>query len=120
MVNLRTLAERDLQYPIADWGFDVTLIGPDGVSDEIVGQVFSDSVRYLPDIGQETVVRSPWVFLRISDLRRVPAAGENWVVKTKTSVSGSIETFVLDPSRPPEPSYTLGSIRIFLKKAVQS
>lgn len=131
MTNLRERVERDLVTSIEkEWGLPVKLVSPDGVIIEtsvhtgnaLVGQVLYDTVRINPDTGEEMVVGNPVVVLRRSSLSRVPEPGEKWIVKIPTSPSESaaLEDFIIDPSRPPEGGRSIGFIRLYLRRAVQS
>jgi hypothetical protein len=119
-MDLRAIAERDLANPFRDWGQDVVLIDPDGVSYSVRGQVFDDSMRVNPDTGDEVIVSEPRVKLRRSQLDRVPAAGETWLVKAALDPGGEAETFSVDSTRPPETGRSIGVVILFLQRAVQS
>lgn len=131
MTNLREIAESHLATSIEkEWGLPVKLVSPDGViietsvhtGEDLKGQVLYDTVRINPDTGEEMVVGNPVVVLRRSSLSRVPESGEKWIVKIPTSPSESatLEDFIIDPSRPPEGGRSIGFIRLYLRRAVQS
>lgn len=122
--NIRELAERHLGATL-EGGFSlpVVLIDPDGVEyDDLRGQVLYDTTGINPDTGQLIVNNNPIVSLRVSSLTRVPAAGENWLVRIPTTPSETAEKadFVISPTRSPQGGASIGFIRLYLSKAVQS
>lgn len=131
MVNLREKAESDLAVTLEkDFSLPVELTGPDGipintrVSDgsPLVGQVLFDYVKVNPDTGQEMVVNLPVVSLRISSLSRVPKAGETWHMKIPNSPSttATLENYIIDADRPPEGGKSIGFIKLYARRAIQS
>lgn len=129
VTNLRERVESDLGKTLeGEFGLPVELIGPgvkittsanDGLP--LKGQVMFDYVRQNPDTGQDIIVNNPVVTLRRSSLLKVPKAGEKWLVKIPTSPSTTapLEDFMIDPDTPPEGGKSLGTIRLYLRKAVQ-
>jgi len=131
MTNLRQKIEQDLGSSLEGaWGLPVELIAPDGTrintsqndGDTLVGQVLYDTIRVNPDTGEEMVVNNPVVTLRRSSLSQVPAPGEIWGVRIPINPDpeADFEDFLLDKSRPPEGGRSIGFIRLYLRKAVQS
>lgn len=115
-MNIRELIESDLSITLeGDYGLPITLIAPDGVKYEEVGQVLYNS------IGEDEIwTNKPVVTLRISTLTRVPVAGENWAVQIPQNPDedGATTTYVLD--KPPVHCRSIGFIKLYLTKAVQS
>jgi hypothetical protein len=130
MVNLREQAEADLGFTLeGEFGLPVELIDPDGKiidtdlnGDPLVGQVLYDTVRESPDTGEDIISNEPVVVLRRSSLSRVPQAGEKWLVRIPVSPSTTAtkETFVLTKDRPPSGGRSLGFIRLYPTRNVQS
>lgn len=131
VTNLRQRAEQDLALTLErEFKVPVILIDPDGVTHDtslndglpIGGQVLSDSVKFDPDTGDQIISSNPIVTLRRTSLPRVPLPGETWVVKIPVSpVAGAeIVDFVSDSTRSAEGGRTIGFIRLYLRKAVQS
>lgn len=129
--NLRELAESKLSITLEGrWALPVILVTPDGdiisesLNDDLGlrGQIKYDTVVTNPETGEETVVNEPVVSLRISSLSRVPKAGEKWAVRIPTtpSVSATKEDFLIGTDRPPEGGSSIGFIRLYLRRAVQS
>ena len=119
-MGLRELAEEDLAFPMDDWGVPVVMFAPDGERHEAVGQVFSDSLRFNPDTGQEIVVFNPTVVFRRSVMTRIPLPGETWLLRLAVDPGGEIEDYVIDPTRPPEAGRTIGYIKFYLRRAEQA
>ena len=123
-MNLRERTEQDLAYSLeGDWALPVTLISPDGETQaDIGGQVLYDTVRVNPDTGEDMVVNKPVVSLRRSSLDRVPVEGEKWIVKIPLDprTDAALADFMLDPTRPPEGGRSIGFIRLYLRKVIQS
>ena len=124
MVNLRELAESDLATSLeGDFGLPVELIDPDGVKyDSVNGQILYDQVRVDPATLGQMVVNNPIVSLRRSSLTRIPLAGETWHVRIPITPSVDAEKvdFLIDTDQPPEGGASIGFIKLYLKKAVQS
>ena len=131
MANLRVLAEKDLEVSLeGDFGMRVNLIAPDGVKDTttrdgrpLTGQVLFDISREGESgglIGAITV-NTPVVSLRRSSLRRVPEAGENWIVEIPESpVEGApFVQYCFSFTRPPEGGASIGFIRLYLQRIEQ-
>ena len=132
MVNLREKAEADLATTLEkEWGLPVQLVDPDG--NEITqsfndatlllrGQVLYDTVRVDPETGEPMIINEPIVTLRRSSLERVPIAGENWLVRIPVdpSESAAFIDFVISPTKAPEGGRSIGFIRLYLRRAVQS
>jgi hypothetical protein len=123
MVNLRELVESDLEITLTGvWSLPVELTDPDGVVSSHRGQVLYDTVGLDPETGERIVVNNPVVSLRRSDLDRIPVAGERWHVRipVQPSETAILADFVLDSTRAPEGGASIGFIRLYLMKAVQS
>ena len=131
MPNLRELAESDLDTTLeGDYGLPVELTDPNGViyttkkdsTDLLMGQILYDQVRVDPGTLESMVVNNPIVSLRRSSLTRIPLAGETWHVRIPITPSVDAEKvdFLIDTDQPPEGGASIGFIKLFLKKAVQS
>jgi hypothetical protein len=131
MVNLREQAESDLATTLeGDFGLPVELTDPDGViyttktgsTDLLMGQILYDQVRVDPATLGQMVVNNPIVSLRRSSLVRIPLAGETWHVRIPITPSLTAEKvdFLIDTDQPPEGGASIGFIKLYLKKAVQS
>lgn len=124
-MSLRELAEADLAATLenpADFGLPVLLVDPDGVEHgPYYGQVLYDT-RGTDEAGMPVVVHMPVVTLRKSSLARIPLASEKnrWAVRIPTtpSLTATKETFVL--GHPSEDGNSIGFIRLYLTKTVQS
>lgn len=123
-----TMIEEDLGTVLeSDFGAPVVLVDPEGnVIDtsvhggKLYGRVQYDYVAEQPS-GERVIVKQPMVILRKSSLSRVPQAGENWAIRIPTSPGGSeMTTFKLGATRAPEEADTIGFVRLFPQKAVQS
>lgn len=135
-MNLREQMERDLAVTLErpeNWGLPVELTGPDGKEYKtsanspdpqnpipLYGQVHRNTVRFSPETGQPLVVGAPTVVLRISSLERVPADGENWLIRfpTEPSLTAEMKNFALTSDRATEIS-AIGFIRLYPVKAEQ-
>lgn len=137
MFNLREQMERDLGITLENggWGLPVELTGPDGIvlntsqnSPDpqnplpLMGQVLYTTVRVSPETGEEVVMNKPVVTLKRSSLARIPADGENWHIKfpTDPSLTAELKNFALTPGRANEGGRSIGFIRLYPTKVVQS
>lgn len=133
MPNLRELAVADMkQYNIADWGLKIELVDPDGTrydTDDETGnelkavQVLYDYRKLDPNTGEEITINEPIIVVARSSLARIPIAGEKWQVKfpNDPSTTDALETdYFIDPTRAPEGGRSLGFIRLYPTKKVQS
>jgi len=115
-MSLRELIESDLATTLeGDYALPVVLVSPSGVRYEVTGQVLYNSIDE-----NEHFTNSPVVTLRISSLARVPAAGENWAVRIPQNPSedDTLVTYILD--KPPVHCRSIGFIKLYLTKAIQS
>jgi hypothetical protein len=120
-MSLRHRIERDLAVTLeGEFGLPVVLISPNGIEQELVGQVLYDTMRIDPDTGATIVINQPVVTLRRSSLIRIPISGERWAVKIPaTPLEGAaLETYFLE--QPTEDGRSMGFIRLYLTKVVQS
>lgn len=124
-MGLRALAESMLALTLEDsnyFGMTIVLVSPAGVVySGIYGQVLYDT-RAVDENGMQIIVHDPVVTVRKSSLTRVPLATEKgtWAVKIPVSpVSGAAtETYLL--GRTSEDGNSIGFIRLYLSKLVQS
>ena len=138
MQNLRERAEQDLGITLEDpkqWGLPVELTGPGGIEIKtsanspdpqnplpLYGQVLYNTVRVNPETGEEMVTASPVIVLRRSSLSRVPLDGEKWFIKfpKDPSLTASLSNYALTPDRATEGGRSIGFIRLYPVKVVQS
>lgn len=123
MVNLREQCESDLAFSLEGaWSFSIELTSPDGEVNSYKGQILYDVVRTDPVTGDPVILNDPIVVLRKSSLSRVPIAGERWYVRipVEPSVTAPLNNFIIDSTKPPEGGGSLGFIRLYLTKAIQS
>ena len=124
-MNLRELIESDLVETLEDpggFGLPVLLLDPDG--DEhgpYYGQILYDT-KVIDEMSGQIIIRPPVVTLRRSSLARVPLASEKnqWFVKIPItpSLTAAKETFNLGHAS--EDGASIGLIRLYLTKVVQS
>lgn len=130
MSSLRELVEQDLSITLeGDFASVdalgvglITLVDPDGTSyTGMKGRIDYDYVRETLE-GQQVVVNEPRLILRLSSLIRIPQAGERWVVKMPVNpVAGSpIVTWVMHHTHAPELLQTIGVLKLYVQRAVQS
>lgn len=123
-MNLRELAESDLAVTLeGDFGLPVELIDPDGTKyTGIEGQILYDQLTADPETGEPITVNNPIVSVRRSSLVRVPQPGENWVVKIPITPSrtAALEDFMLSPVKPPGGGGSIGFIKLYLQRIIQS
>lgn len=129
--NLRVQHESMLKITVEGlFSLPVILVAPDGViqdksandpTDDLSGQVLFDYKKFDPETGAEVIVNSPVVTLRRTSLNRIPVAGETWKIKMPVvpDPNGVKETFIVK-GRPPEGGRSLGIIRLYPSKPVQS
>jgi hypothetical protein len=134
--NLREQMERDLEITLEkDWGLLVELTGPDGIKITtsanspdplnplpLKGMVMYTTVRLNPETAEEVIANKPVVVLRRSSLSRIPQDGENWFVKfpKDPSLTADLQNFALSLDRATEGGRSLGFIRLYPTKVVQS
>lgn len=131
MINLREQVEHDLKYTLeGEWILPVVLIAPDGTiqtkkkgtDEDLGGQILYNTVGLNPETGQEVIVNKPVVSLRITSLERIPQKNEKWLIKIPITPSRTAEKkeFLLSEIKPNEGGASIGFIRLYLRKAVQS
>jgi len=122
MTNLRELAEMDLADTLEDpknWGLPVVLKDPDGVEQNVNGQILYDTIVENPATGGEMIVHKPVVTVRRSSLSRVPVPGEKWSVQIPITPDPEADKVTYLLGRPSEDGGSLGFIRLYLIKAEQ-
>ena len=131
-MNLRELAVTDMRVQNnKDWGLPIELTDPDGIrytTDAITGetlkaaQILYDYRKLDPQTGEEITVSEPIVTIAKDSLTRVPLPGERWYIKMpiEPSESATLVSRVISEIRAPEGGSSLGFIRIYPGKAVQS
>ncbi len=125
--NLRELAESHLEQTLEGmWSLPINFVTPDGDRvDGLRGQILYDQVRTNPETGEVVIVTEPIITVRrstmLSDVGRVPAAGENWLVEIPESPSESADkaSYVISSTRAPEGGRSVGFVRIYLQEVDQ-
>lgn len=136
MTNLREQMEEDLAITLeGEWGLPVELIGPDGQEITtsanspdpqnplpLMGQVLYTTIRVSPATGEEVIANAPVITLRRSSLARIPVPGETWHIKfpKDPSLTAQLDDYVFSIDRASEGGRSLGFIRFYPTKAVQS
>lgn len=131
MSDLRVRAVNDAKrLNIRDWGQLVELIDPDGnkynIDNETGAQLktvqsLSDFRRINPMTGETIIVMEPVVVLSRSSLVRIPQAGERWFIRVQLDpTSTNLSNYILTGDRAPEGGRSLGLVRLYPIKAVQS
>jgi len=128
--NLRQKIEADGLYfygSKSQWGLPVRLTSPNGVQQSnpvingtvdltttLKGQVLYDIITIDPETGAQVIEHKPVATLRISELIRVPAPGEKWLVAIplKPDPNAPLINFFLE--RPSEDGQSIGFIRLYL------
>lgn len=124
-MNIRELAESHLEFTLENsdhFGLPIIFISPSGVTyDAIQGQVLYDS-RAVDDLGIEVIAHNPVVTVRRSSLTRIPLASEKgtWAVQIPETPSPTADTETYLIGRASEDGGSLGFIRFYLSKTVQS
>jgi len=131
-MNLRVQAESDLAQSLEspdEYGLPVVLVAPDGTvydtsandpTQTLSGQILYDTKRLDPESGLDILVHQPVVTLRRSSLARVPAAGEKWMVRIPETPNPSATKVTHSIERAPEDGQSIGFVRLYLTKAIQS
>lgn len=131
-MNLRELAVKDVKsLNTKDWGLPIELCSPDGTwytTDAETGeqlkaiQILYDYRKLNPETGEEVTVHEPIVVIAKAALTRIPISGENWIIKIPTTPSetAQLETRVINKARATEGGASLGYIRMYPGKVVQS
>ena len=130
-INLRELAESDLDHTLeGEYGLPVELTSPDGViqttkkdsTDLLQGQILYDTVLTDPATLEQMIVNLPIVSLRRSSLDRIPLPGEPWHVRIPITPSATAakQDFIASADRAPGGGGSIGFVKLYLQKAVQS
>ncbi len=137
MGNLRNLAAADArELNIKDYGMLVEFKGPESTgttynTDAITGeplravQILSDYRKFDPVAGEEITITEPIVVMARASLERIPLPGEKWFLRFPLDPDSDItpengEPYVLSNLRSPEGGRSLGLIRFYPTKAIQS
>lgn len=130
-IKLRELAESDLSTTLeGEFALPVEITSPDGViqttkkdsSDLLQGQVLYDQVLTDPVTLEQMITNLPIVSLRRSSLDRVPLPGETWHLRIPIvpNVTADKVDFIASADRAPGGGASIGFIKLYLQKAVQS
>ena len=118
----------------SQWGLPVELTGPDGIEIktsanspdpenplQLYGQVLYNTVRQNAE-GEPVVTPLPVIVLRRSSLSRIPQDGERWFIKfpKDPSLTAELSDYTLNADQATEGGRSIGFIRLYPKKAVQS
>ena len=128
--SVRQLLERDLGTTLEgdDFGVPVIMTGPDGLDYSttkaglpVRGRLVYDHAE-INEQGLTIVVHAPVLTLRVSTLRRVPAAGEHWEFKIPVTIVDftTLTSFFLDSGGPPAGGASMGIQRYPLILGTQS
>lgn len=120
MVGIRELMESDLSVTLeGDFAEKIDLIDPDGVRyQDIPAQVLREHIEETEN-GIITV-QEPIVTIRLKTLVRIPKADETWHVLIPSSpVAGAAKIDFITEKAPIE-NNSIGFVRLYLTKAVQS
>lgn len=115
MINLRAISEQALATTLEGvWGADVVLIGPDGVKQNLRGQVVHEVVETNPATGATIRVLKSALTLRRSSLSPVPIDGEAWAatVPLDPTTDSATQSMSWDQAR--KGSRTIGMITMYL------
>jgi len=122
-LNLRVQAEADLAATLEDpdgYGLPIVLVSPDGVTQEVNGQIMYDTKLIDPETGLDMIIHQPVVTVRRSSLLRVPVAGEKWMVRIPETPDPDATKTLHAVERAPEEGKSIGFMRLYLTKAVQA
>ena len=136
MQNLRERTEQDLGTTLeGQFGLPVELTGPGGIEIktsanspdplnplDLMAQILYTTVRVSPETGEEMVTSEPVIVLRRSSLSRVPQDGEKWFIKfpKDPSLTAEMANYALTPGRATEGGRSIGFIRLYPTKVIQS
>lgn len=133
MSNLRQLAVKDIKSQnLKDWSLPVIIIDPNGNiqdTDNETGkplkavQILYDYLKVNPSTGMETLVNEPVIVMMRNSLSRIPLPGENWQIKFPLDPEKPYtlsEDYFLSGDKSPEGGQSLGFIRFYPGKAIQS
>ena len=136
MSNLRNLAVSDAKtLNENDWGMPIELVDPDGTTynlDNVTGeslkavQILYDYRKFNPDSGMDVLVTEPVVVISRAALARIPAADDGeWSIRFPIDpdpdiVKANWGNFIFNGVRSNEGGRSLGLIRIYPTKAVQT
>lgn len=131
-MNLRQTLNNDLEKSmedIAEWGLPVELESPDGMKytlkkdtqNKLTGQVLYNRTEFNPATGEEISIDEPMVTLRMSSLERIPAPGENWLVRIPETPDpdAALVSYALTPTRAIKFNRSIGIMIIYLQKVIQ-
>lgn len=131
-MNLRKTLNNDLEKSmedISEWGLPVELESPDGVKydlkkdteDKLTGQVLYNRTEFNPATGEEISIDEPMVTLRMNSLTRIPAPGENWIIRIPETPDPDavLVSYALTPTRAIKFNRSIGIMIIYLQKVIQ-
>jgi hypothetical protein len=121
------MLETDLSATLeSDFAAPVSLITPDGIvintslhGGPLLGKVQYDFREQSPG-GEIIIVDALMVVLRLSSLSRVPSGSEAWAITVPTSPSDPTPRTYRLGDRAPKVMHTIGVVRLYPNKAVQS
>jgi hypothetical protein len=90
------------------------------LSEDLVGQVLYDTLIDDVETGGQIVVHKPVVTLRRTSLTRVPVSGESWFVEIPIEPKYSATKEPLIMEKAAQEGASIGFIRLYLTRAVQS
>ena len=117
------------------FGLPVELTGPGGIEIktsanspdplnplDLMAQILYTTVRVSPETGEEMVTSEPVIVLRRSSLSHGPQDGEKWFIKfpKDPSLTADMANYALTPGRATEGGRSIGFIRLYPTKVIQS
>ena len=132
MSNIRTRAINDLKKQnLKNWSLPIILQDPDGNTydkDNETGedlkavQILYDRIVENPDTGESITVNEPVIVIARSSLLVIPQPGETWSIKFPLDPTDedTLSNYAFTPDRSIEGGGSLGFIRIYPIKLVQS
>ena len=131
-MNLRERAVIDVKNQnLKNWALPIILQDPDGntydtdneTGEELKAiQILYDSTSQNPDTGDIIIVHEPVITIARSSLSRIPIPGETWHIKFPLDPTDedTLSNYTFIPDRSSEGGNSLGFIRIYPLKLVQS
>jgi hypothetical protein len=123
MSNNRDLLRKDMNAIRDDWWIPIILISPDGVpynkqvgtENDLLGGTRKDPKLFNDENGNPVTIKASTITILVADLERVPAQGEQWIVKYPKGLiaSGELVTAAFTANNEEAGSDSLGYIKIF-------
>ena len=132
MTNLRTRAINDVKKQnLKNWSLPIILQDPDGITydkDNETGeelkaiQILYDRRVENPDTGEIVIIHEPIITIASASLLRIPEPGEKWSIRFPLDPKepDTLSNFVFTPDRSIEGGNSLGFIRIYPQRLIQT